>query len=87
MLSTSTTPPNAQSIIDLTSAIDGKGKKRRLRRWASSFVPFLESVQRYSLAVEVIISSNPRIAALVWGSLKIVIIVCVPFATESTVEY
>lgn len=80
MLSTSTTPPSAQSIIDLTSTIDGKSKQRRLGRCASSFTPFLESLQQYSLVMEVINYSNPHIAALVWGSVKIVVIVCVPRA-------
>lgn len=73
-----TTTPDAQSFLDFTSEVDGKGKKRKLRRFASSFAPFLESVQRYSHAVEILISSNPKIAALVWGSLKFVIIVRLP---------
>lgn len=77
-----TTTPDAQSFLDFTLEVDGKGKKRKLRRFASSFAPFLESVQRYSLAVEILISSNPQIAALVWGSLKFVIIVCLPSATD-----
>lgn len=74
----SNTPPDARSVLDLAEAVDGRAKKRKLRRWASAFGPFLESVQRYSLAVEILISSNPQIAALVWGSVKAVIIVCPP---------
>lgn len=80
MLSSSTTPPSAQSIINLTSMIDGKSKLRRLRQCASSFIPFLESLEQYFLAMEAINSPNRQIAALVWGSLKIVILVCVPLA-------
>lgn len=72
----SATPPGPQSILNLTSEVDGKGKKRRLRRWASNFEPFLESIHRYSQAADVLVSSNPQIAALVWGSVRVVIIVC-----------
>ncbi|KAL0630785.1 hypothetical protein Q9L58_010363, partial [Maublancomyces gigas] len=79
-LSTGGSPPNAQSILNLTTEVNGKGKKRRLRRWAACFAPFLESFQRYSVAVETIVSSNPQIAALVWGSVKIVILVSLNFS-------
>lgn len=75
ILKLSAAPPGPQSILNLTSEVDGIGKKRRLRRCASAFEPFLESVQRYSQAVDVFVSSNPQIAALVWGSVKVVIIV------------
>lgn len=82
-LSTGNTPLNAQSILDLTSEVNGKGKKRKLRRWASRLVPFVESIQRYSAAIETGVSSNPQIAGLVWGSIKIVLIVCTPSLFES----
>lgn len=75
----SNTPPSAESILDMTKEIDRKGKKRRLRRFASHFAPLVDSIQRYSIAVEILISSNPQIAALVWGSIKVVIIVCLPY--------
>lgn len=72
------TSPGVGSILDLTSEVNGRGKERTLRRWASYFEPFLEAIQLYSGAIETFVSSNPRVAALVWGSAKIVIIVCAP---------
>lgn len=74
----SASPPGPQSILNLMLEIDGKGKKRRLRRCASYFEPFLDSIQRYSQVVDSVVSSNPQIAGLVWGSVKVVIIVCLP---------
>lgn len=72
------TPPNAESIVKLTSEIDKSGKNRTLRRCGAFFEPLLESIQLYRDVADTLVSSNPQIAALVWGSVKIVIIVCVP---------
>lgn len=80
-----TTPLDAQSILDLTLEVDEKGKKRKLRWFASSFAPLLKFLQRYSRAVEILISSNVQIAALVWRSLKVVIIVCPPVPNSFSV--
>lgn len=68
-------PPGPQSILNLILEVDGKGKKRRLRRLASYFQPFLESIERCARAGDVLVSSNPQIAALVWGSVSAVITV------------
>lgn len=73
----STAPPGPQSILNLTVDVNGKANKQRLRRWASCFEPFLKSIERYSQAVDVFVSYNPQIAALLWGSVRFVIIVCI----------
>lgn len=74
------TSPDALSMVKLTAEIDAKGKNRTLRRCGSYFDLLLESIMLYSGVADTLVSSNPQIAALVWGSVKIVILVCVPFA-------
>lgn len=82
----SNTPLSTESILGVVSEVDGKGKKRKLRRFVSAFEPLLDFIQRYSTAVETIVSSNPQIAALVWGSVKVVIIVCASLISFSLSE-
>lgn len=75
------TSPDALSIVNLTAEIDQKGGNRTLRRCGSYFNSLLESIMLYSNVADTFVSSNPQIAALVWGGVKIVILVCVPFYT------
>lgn len=63
-------------MVNLTAEIDAKGKNRTLRRCGSYFDSLLELIMLYSGVAETLVSSNPQIAALVWGSVKIVILVC-----------
>lgn len=73
---TKTTEPSALSVVGLTSEIDKKRSGLGLRRLGPCFEPFLKSIQRFSSVVEALISSSHQIAALVWGSVKFVVIVC-----------
>ncbi|KAL0633009.1 hypothetical protein Q9L58_008115 [Maublancomyces gigas] len=68
------TSPDALSMVKLTAEIDAKGKNRTLRRCGSYFDSLLESIMLYSGVADTLVSSNPQIAALVWGSVKIVIL-------------
>lgn len=70
------TTPNALSLVNLISTIDEKGKNRTLWRCRSYFDSLLESIMLYSNVADTLVSSNPQIAALVWGGVKIVILVC-----------
>lgn len=69
--------PDASAAIILTTEIDNENAKRRSRCVAARILSFLESVQQFCSVVETFVSSNPKIAALVWGSVKFVMLVSV----------
>lgn len=71
--------PTANDALALTNALDEKRKDRRLHCMEPRLITFLESVQQFSNVVETFVSSNPRIAALVWGGVKLALLVSVIF--------
>ena len=73
--------PAAQDVTDLLSEIDNENSARRSRVWAKRMQDILNSVQQYCSIVDTCIQANPAIAALVWGSVKFVILVNRPSAT------
>jgi hypothetical protein len=70
-----TTVPDAAAVIILTSEIDNENAMRRSRCVATRLFGFLESVQQFSSIVDTFVSSNPNIAAVMWGSVKLAILV------------
>ncbi|KAI9765585.1 MAG: hypothetical protein M1840_007274 [Geoglossum simile] len=75
------TVPDAAAVIILTAEIDRENAKRRSRGVATRLFSFLESVQQFSTIVDTFVSSNPSIAALVWGSVKFVILAASNFSS------
>ncbi|KAL2005314.1 hypothetical protein VTN00DRAFT_2524 [Thermoascus crustaceus] len=67
---TSSTIPDPEAVIILTTEIDNENAKRRSRCVAARISSFLESVQQFSSIVNAFVSSDPQIAGLVWGSVK-----------------
>ncbi len=53
---------------------------RRSRCVSSRLFGILQSVQDFSTIADTFVSSHPEIAALVWGTVKFTILVCVPFS-------
>ena len=70
--------PDASSAMLLTVEIDKQNAKRKSRCVAARILGFLESVQQFCSVADTFVSSNPRVAALVWGSVKLVILVHCP---------
>lgn len=68
--------PDAAAVIALTAEIDEENAKRRSRCVAARIFGFLQSVQQFAAVVETFVSSNPEIAALVWGSVKLALLDC-----------
>ncbi|KAI9785686.1 MAG: hypothetical protein M1839_008703 [Geoglossum umbratile] len=75
------TVPDAAAVIILTAEIDRENAKRRSRGVATRLFSFLESVQQFSTIVDTFVSSNPSIAALVWGSVKFAILAASNFSS------
>lgn len=61
---------NSGSVLEFVADLDFKNKVRGGRGVAQRLHSVLESVQAFSGVVDTFVSSNPEIAALVWGSVK-----------------
>ncbi|KAH7311613.1 hypothetical protein B0I35DRAFT_514361 [Stachybotrys elegans] len=63
--------PNAQDVAVFTANLDRAiSEKKKGRSIASRLYAVLKSVQEFSGIVDTFVSSNPTIAALIWGSIK-----------------
>ena len=67
--------PDPSAVIIFTAQLDQENAKQRSRCVASRLSTVLESVQQFSEVVETFVSSNPDTAALIWGSVKFVLLV------------
>lgn len=70
-----TAVPDTSSIIAFTTQLDNENAKRRSRCVATRLLTFLQSIQQFSTVVDTFVSSNPAIPALVWGSVKLAVLV------------
>ena len=68
-------PPDAMAAINLATRIDEENTTHRRRCMGPRLITILESVQQFSTVVDTFVSSNPNIAALVWGGLKLTLLV------------
>lgn len=64
---------------DLESRLDNVLERRHFAKAHPALKKRVEEFQRYAPAIEVFVSSNPAIAALVWGSVKLVLQTIVNF--------
>lgn len=71
-----TEPHDAQSIIMFTARLDRFDPKRRGKSVASRLASFLQTIEQFTPIVDTYIQSNPEIAALVWGSVRLTFQVC-----------
>lgn len=67
--------PDAATVLKFTAHLDEINSERQSRCIATRLQTVLQSVQQFSTIVETFVSSDPRIAALVWGTLKFALLV------------
>ncbi len=67
--------PDANAVVILTTELDRKNAERRSRCIATRISPVLDSIQKYSTIVDTFSQSHADIAALVWGSVKLTLLV------------
>ena len=67
--------PDATAAINLTTLIDRNCSNRRSQCMGPRLITFLESIQQFSQVVDVFVSSHPQVAALVWGGVKLALLV------------
>lgn len=67
--------PDAMAAINLTAEIDRRCNNRRSQCIGPRLITFLESIQQFSQVVDTFVSSHPQLAALVWGGVKLALLV------------
>ena len=72
---TASLAPDANAAVKLAIEIDQDNVNRRGRCLGTRLVKFLESVQQFSDIVGTFVSSSPQIAALVWGGVKLSLLI------------
>jgi hypothetical protein len=69
------TTPDSAAVLSFTAQLDEKNAQKKMGCVSGRLFTLLQSVQQFSTVVETFVSSNPRIAALVWGSVKVTMLV------------
>ena len=67
--------PDADAVLVFTAELDSRNRNRKGRSIASNLYSVLQSVRDFSAIVDTFVSSRPEIAALVWGSVKLTMLV------------
>ncbi|CAI7598931.1 unnamed protein product [Penicillium glandicola] len=70
----STVNPDAASVIAFVAEIDSSKSDTTRRCVAPRLCTFLEATQQFSAIVDTFVSSNPQIAALIWGGVRTAIL-------------
>ncbi|KAJ5387173.1 hypothetical protein N7509_009714 [Penicillium cosmopolitanum] len=66
--------PDIASVISFVAEVDANNSSTARRCVAPRLYSFLESTQQFTAIVDTFVSSNPQIAALVWGGVKFAIL-------------
>ena len=66
--------PDASSVIELVTEIDSASAGKSRRCFAARLHSFFDAVKQFSDIVGTFVDSNPTIAALVWGSVKLALL-------------
>ncbi|KAF4435897.1 hypothetical protein F53441_13405 [Fusarium austroafricanum] len=82
------TAHDSQNIITFTAELDRLDKGRRGKSVASRLASFLQTIEQFTPIVDTYIQSNPDIAALIWGSVKVTFLFLANFTSyfQSFVE-
>ncbi len=69
----------AETVMIFTAQLDRENQLKKGRGVASRLYTVLQSVQSFAAVVDTFVSSHPEIAALVWGSVKLTLLVSAPW--------
>ncbi|KAI0440131.1 hypothetical protein F4803DRAFT_528501 [Xylaria telfairii] len=67
--------PDADAILAFTAQLDSPNRNRRGRSFASRLHTTLLAVRNFCSVADTFVSAHPEIAALVWGSVKLTMLV------------
>ena len=71
---------DAESAMLLVSRIDADNSKRFSRFLAPKLLSFLDCAHQFTAIIDTFVSANPNLAALVWGGIKVTMLVTSNFA-------
>ncbi|KAF5025652.1 hypothetical protein F66182_2258 [Fusarium sp. NRRL 66182] len=71
--------PDTHAVLIFTAELDAKRRTMKGHSIASRLYSVLQCVRDFSAVVDTFVSSKPEIAALVWGSIKLTMMVAVNF--------
>ena len=74
--------PDAAAALVFTAKLDASNSTRRGKSIGARAYSMLQSIQQFSTIVDTFVSSHPDIAALVWGSVKLTVLVSHPSRLE-----
>ncbi|XEV07368.1 hypothetical protein FSHL1_012655 [Fusarium sambucinum] len=82
------TPHDIQGVIVFTAELDRSDPTRRGKSVATRLSSFLQTIQQFFPAIDAFVSSNPELAALIWGSVRLTFLILSNFLSyfESFVE-
>lgn len=72
ILKETTSIPDADAVLVFTAQLDAS-QHRKGRSIATRLHPVLQSVRDFSAIIDTFVSSNPGVAAVIWGSVKLTI--------------
>ncbi|KAM5356809.1 hypothetical protein ACJ41O_003455 [Fusarium nematophilum] len=73
--------PDTDAVLVFTAELDLRRRSQRGKSIASRLFSVLQSVRDFSSILDTMVQSNPDIAALVWGSVKLTMLVIVNFTS------
>ncbi|KPM39248.1 hypothetical protein AK830_g7313 [Neonectria ditissima] len=81
-------PHDSQAVIAFTAELDRLDPNRRGKSVASRLASFLQTIQQFSPVVDTYVQSNPQLAALIWGSVRLTFLLLANFTSyfQSFVE-
>ncbi|CAG8126012.1 unnamed protein product [Penicillium nalgiovense] len=82
----STTTPDTASVIEFVAEIDARNSRTMRRCVAPRLCTFLEATQQFTGVVDTFVSSNPIVAALIWGGMKTAILTASNVASLTSLQ-
>jgi len=70
--------PDVDAVLVFTAELDARNRGRKGRSIASNLYSVLQSVRDFSAIVDTFVASHPEVAALVWGCVKLTMLVRPP---------
>ncbi|KAJ1329802.1 fungal STAND Goodbye domain-containing protein [Microdochium nivale] len=72
---------DVDKVMIFTAKLGQKARSMKGRSVASRLHAVLESIHLFSTVVDTFVSSNPEIAALVWGSIKLTMLIMINYTS------
>ncbi|KAK4160352.1 NACHT domain protein [Cladorrhinum sp. PSN259] len=72
---------DAETVMIFTAQLDCDNQLKKGRGIANRLYSVLQSVQTFSTVVDTFVSSHPEIAAMVWGSIKLTMLIAVNYTS------